>query len=1378
MAIPTLLYWTTFLLIVGTIAQAVGLKRDQDASIGSDAWRAATSRTRQPQACPSSCQRVGSGLHDLSSWSLFPDTASLGTCNETLLLHFNIRETIVGGQDAPIAAIGACSADFSLSFAQNNPSIPREDVAAICSTPNHEVVKGIVTIGEPAQNTTSTSTSTSSKSNGDDTLAEDIVLAGRQLQNYLSAGKPSCTKNVIAVAYSRSTVVGLFAGAEVFQHGIHAEVLNRFLQDVEGDNASPSSLVVQLCPESGRGADYAIGIVAAPAQDLTLVQEALQTWTGGKCVSGSFEAFMTVTLRVPRQAEIPGGPMKSFSLTTGPPEEVYARAKPRLAARPAACRTTIVPSGVGCSAVAQRCGISQSDLQKYNPDKDFCKTLVADQKVCCSVGTLPDSIPPSRSDGTCETKSVFGGDSCASMAQKCGLQPAAFTTLHGHDKEFCSSLVVGQPVCCTHGRLPDISPKPGKDGSCFVYAIKKDDGCSSIAASHGITVADIEQYNKKTWGWNGCKSLDENAQICLSTGKPPFPVSVSNAVCGPQVVGTRKPPFGRSDDWAKLNPCPLNVCCNIWGQCGTTDEFCAISKSTTGAPGTSAPGKTGCISNCGRDIIKSSPPNNTMRIAYYESWNPNRKCLHMNVDQIDTTKYTHIHFAFANVTSKFDIDISGAQDQFNRFKAMPGSIKKILSFGGWDFSTKPGTFNILREATKGANRALFQKNLVAFLKQHNLDGVDIDWEYPGAPDIPGIPAGDADAGKDYYDTLVSLKSALGRSKSVSLAAPASYWYLKAFPIKEIGAEIDYIVYMTYDLHGQWDYNNRWASPGCPTGNCLRSHVNITETKDALSMITKAGVPSNKVVVGIASYGRSFKMAEAGCTGPACHFTGSPRVSNAAEGRCTGVSGYISKAEIDDILVFGKVNKEWVEAGSNILVYNDTEWVAYMDDTTKADRLALYDSHNFAGTSDWAVDLQEFVDGSGEDEGFDPGFVADIDNHYTKCDSKYSTLDQLNEARDSIPFYCMDLYIVDVEIELLSTALDRYSDLVNDSYDEKFKIFEEYTIEQIPSQINAFMGNGHAGDFFTCKETTLRTCCSSCDFATCIGNCDNSDDCQDGYGTHEVTCPTVYKDGPDGIDWYNTVVPNVTYTLHDPDGFYKAINKAYGIGRDWIEFGDTDVRVSNGCQWSQGDIKDCQRKQDAWFWHYPQAADSIQVLNPKDVIGKSYDKYKDLLFHLRLLKAIGSLDSQLSMADLADAASLPATTITFAVDSMDRVVKQSGDIRKQEREEMIVNFVSAVLFFIPLVGEAVDASMAAIRSALEMVEAAGEAGLLAYNIVRDPENAFMEVFSTLAGAGLSRESWTRAANERRGMKVEDAAKLGSVKTELDKIDTARGGSCKL
>lgn len=93
------------------------------------------------------------------------------------------------------------------------------------------------------------------------------------------------------------------------------------------------------------------------------------------------------------------------------------------------------------------------------------------------------------------------------------------------------------------------------------------------------------------------------------------------------------------------------------------------------------------------------------------------------------------------------------------------------------------------------------QSIASFIKDNDLDGVDIDWEYPGAPDIPGIPAGSKDDGDNYLAFLVILKNLLP-GKSVSIAAPSSYWYLRAYPLKKIAKVVDYIVYMTYDLHGQ------------------------------------------------------------------------------------------------------------------------------------------------------------------------------------------------------------------------------------------------------------------------------------------------------------------------------------------------------------------------------------------------------------------------------------------------------------------------------------------------------------------------------------------------------------------------------------------------
>jgi len=204
--------------------------------------------------------------------------------------------------------------------------------------------------------------------------------------------------------------------------------------------------------------------------------------------------------------------------------------------------------------------------------------------------------------------------------------------------------------------------------------------------------------------------------------------------------------------------------------------------------------------------------------------------------------------------------------------------------------------------------------------------------------------------------------------------------------------LDYLVLMTYDLHGQWDVKNQWVDPGCPLGNCLRSHINKTETLNSLAMVTKAGVPANKIVVGVASYGRSFKMAESGCTGPQCTFLGDSLNSKAKPGTCTGTAGYISQAEINQILASDKTASHHVDdSESDILVYGGTEWVAYMSDDTRAKREKAYKGYNFGGTSEWAIDLREFQ----PSEGALPGIFLEIRDHNGTCPWKFPEIDCLN-----------------------------------------------------------------------------------------------------------------------------------------------------------------------------------------------------------------------------------------------------------------------------------------------------------------------------------------------------------------------------------------------
>lgn len=133
------------------------------------------------------------------------------------------------------------------------------------------------------------------------------------------------------------------------------------------------------------------------------------------------------------------------------------------------------------------------------------------------------------------------------------------------------------------------------------------------------------------------------------------------------------------------------------------------------------------------------------------------------------------------------------------------------------------------------------------------------------------------------------------------------------------------------------------------------------------MITKAGVPGRKVIVGVTSYGRTYKMASAGCWGPQCNYLGDRINSPAKKGVCTGTGGYIADAEIGEIVGdkkrAGRVVASFVDASSNsdILVYDNDEWVSYMSPATKKTRTALYKAWGMGGTTDWATDLQKYHD---------------------------------------------------------------------------------------------------------------------------------------------------------------------------------------------------------------------------------------------------------------------------------------------------------------------------------------------------------------------------------------------------------------------------------
>ena len=433
---------------------------------------------------------------------------------------------------------------------------------------------------------------------------------------------------------------------------------------------------------------------------------------------------------------------------------------------------------------------------------------------------------------------------------------------------------------------------------------------------------------------------------CGTNGKSPNDVCWSNcgahAECGRFTADVSK-------------KCPLNVCCSEFGFCGMTNDFCKKEDQED----------KGCQSNCDQPDSGASDGDVQSRvIGYYESWAHDEKCREMDFDKIPVEGLTHLYFSFGNITPN-DFKIGPMDDKpaslfsdLTDLKKKNSKLQTIIALGGWAFNdngttTQPVFSDMVSSAEK---RATFISNLLSFLREYAFDGVDFDWEYPGAPDR----GGHEEDGSNFTKLLKELQDAIHKSGSkyeVSFTTPTSYWYLKGFDLKAVD-HVDFINVMSYDLHGVWDGNN-------PIGSHVLAHTNMTEIEEAMNLLWRNEVPAKKINLGLGFYGRSFQLADPSCSKPGCLFK-----AGASPGGCTKNSGTLSYREITDVIEKHKLKPEYdKDHAVKYIVWNQDQWVSYDDEETFKQKIEFANKNGLGGLLIWAVSrrliylnfLSSFVD---------------------------------------------------------------------------------------------------------------------------------------------------------------------------------------------------------------------------------------------------------------------------------------------------------------------------------------------------------------------------------------------------------------------------------
>jgi chitinase len=230
------------------------------------------------------------------------------------------------------------------------------------------------------------------------------------------------------------------------------------------------------------------------------------------------------------------------------------------------------------------------------------------------------------------------------------------------------------------------------------------------------------------------------------------------------------------------------------------------------------------------------------------------------IDRIGAEKLTHVNYAFATIDAGGEVrlDLPAAAKHLARLQALKARnprLKVCLSVGGW------GADGFSDAALSEASRDRFARSAVRLLRDYGLDGLDVDWEYPGQPG-PGIVHRPEDrenftrllaALRREIDALDEARGRRGTDRSVLTIASAGGAYFAHTEMPELHRSLDWVNIMTYDLYGGYTptTGHHTALYG-PAGD--RS---VPSTDAMVAEHLAAGIPAAKLVIGAAFFGKAW-----------------------------------------------------------------------------------------------------------------------------------------------------------------------------------------------------------------------------------------------------------------------------------------------------------------------------------------------------------------------------------------------------------------------------------------------------------------------------------------------------------------------------------------
>lgn len=334
-------------------------------------------------------------------------------------------------------------------------------------------------------------------------------------------------------------------------------------------------------------------------------------------------------------------------------------------------------------------------------------------------------------------------------------------------------------------------------------------------------------------------------------------------------------------------------------------------------------------------------------------------------DQLPLDQLTHIIYSFSKVIDGKMAFPDDRNDSLMRVlvhqKAQFPDIKIMIACGGW------GADGFSDMASTPQNREVFIESTIAFIERYQLDGVDIDWEYPA---IPAAGTGARPEDKENFTALMKgLREALDqldRPQTLTFASAGWSPYYENVETTEVMKYADYMNIMTYDQiggnsrvtghHTAFGFIEKSDLAGTPYLDSMQMHRPDREPQSVeriVRFVRDLGVKPEQLIIGGAFYGRAWKGVDPVHNG----------LYQTNSGSHTGWMGYKNiRAEYENKNGF---TRHWDPIAKAPYLYNphDSIFISYDDPESVRLKTAFAKKEGLGGIMFWQLSNDTPEEGS-------------------------------------------------------------------------------------------------------------------------------------------------------------------------------------------------------------------------------------------------------------------------------------------------------------------------------------------------------------------------------------------------------------------------------